>query len=99
LLASYDEGFGLPVVEAAMHRRWTLVRDLPVFREKGLPNLRFFDDDRPDALAFELLAILDLAERQSPPVSSAPKWSWCVDRMLEEMGAARSRAPLLRAVS
>jgi glycosyltransferase involved in cell wall biosynthesis len=98
-LASYDEGFGLPAVEAAMHRRWALVRDLPVFREKQLPNLRFFADDRPETLAAELRAILHLAERHSPPVSTAPKWSWCVERLLEEIGAASSRAPLLRAVS
>lgn len=98
-LASYDEGFGLPAVEAAMHRRWALVRDLPVFREKALPNLRFFDDDGPEALAPKLTALLDLAERHSPPISNAPKWTWCVERMLEEIGAARARAPLLRAVS
>ena len=98
-LASYDEGFGLPAVEAAMHRRWTLVRDLPVFREKQLPNLRFFADDDPEALASELASIFKLAECHSPAVSSAPKWSWCVEHLLEEIGAPRTSFPLLRAVS
>jgi len=98
-LASYDEGFGLPAVEAAMHRRWALVRDLPVFREKQLPNLRLFTDDTPIALAKEVSALLDLADRHPPPVSNAPKWTWCVERLLEEIGAARTSRPLLRAVS
>jgi len=41
-LAAFDEGFGLPLVEAATHGRWILVRDLPVFREQQLPNVRYF---------------------------------------------------------
>ena len=47
LLASAGEGFGLPV-RSALHRRWVLVRDLPVFREQRLPNLRYFTEDLPE---------------------------------------------------
>lgn len=100
--ASYDEGFGLPVAEAATHRRWALVRDLPVFREQGLPNLRYFNDDAPEALANDLRAILATAHAGLPPLASPPGWTWCVERLLEEMDLAASDrpvgVPLLRVV-
>ena len=51
LLTSYAEGFGLPAIEAAMHGKPALVRDLFVFREQQLPNLSYFTDDGSAALA------------------------------------------------
>lgn len=103
LLASFDEGFGLPAIEAATHRRWALVRDLPVFREQRLPNLRYFEDDSPDALARNVMALIDAADEAPPPVAVPLNWSWCVDRLLEEIGLGREQgirpAPMLRIVS
>lgn len=103
-LASYDEGFGLPLIEAATHRRWALVRDLPVFREQRLSNVRYFDADSPEDLARELIDLVAVAEAGPPPVGgTAPNWTWCVARLLEEMGLASNeevrRPPLLRVVS
>lgn len=99
-LASFDEGFGLPAIEAATHRRWALVRDLPVFREQRLPNLRYFDNDSPEALARQLMALVEAAEAAPPPPADPPKWDWCVDRLLEEIGLVEAqRVPILRAVS
>ena len=51
LMASRGEGWGLPLIEAALHRRPVLARDLPVFREHALANIQFFSDDAPRALA------------------------------------------------
>lgn len=82
-LASRSEGFGLPLIEAAMHRRHVLARDLPVFREHRLPNVQFFQDDTPAALA-ELLH--HLAATGPAPVVSLPSWSDCVDGLLSEIG-------------
>ncbi len=44
LMASYGEGFGLPIVEAMHHKKRLLVRDLPVFREVALEyeNIEYF---------------------------------------------------------
>jgi len=102
-LASYDEGFGLPVVEAATHRRWALVRVLPVFRDQGLPNLRFFRDDCPEALSRELTAFIRSAECNPPPPASLPDWEWCVRKLVEEIGLtagqSTGRTPVLRLVS
>lgn len=87
LLTSHAEGFGLPAIEAVMHGKHALVRDLPVFREQGLSNLLHFTDDSPDALADK---ILDLVRQ--PPLASAPHglptWSDCVDGLLREIGLA-----------
>lgn len=38
LMTSRGEGMGLPLLEAALHRRPILVRDLPVFREQELAS-------------------------------------------------------------
>jgi glycosyltransferase involved in cell wall biosynthesis len=45
LVASYGEGFGLPLVEAMYYGKSLLVRDIPVFREvtKNYQNVDFFD--------------------------------------------------------
>jgi glycosyltransferase involved in cell wall biosynthesis len=83
-LASHAEGFGLPGIEAAMHGRRALVRDLPVFREQQLSNLSFFDDDRPEALGNRLMHFVREAEK--PPTPSAlPSWRDCVADMLQQM--------------
>lgn len=83
-MASRGEGFGLPLVEAALHRRNVLARDLPVFRERRMPNVLFFQDDRPDSLADRLMDLVN----SDPPSSVAelPTWSDCVDGLLREIG-------------
>jgi glycosyltransferase involved in cell wall biosynthesis len=42
IMASYDEGFGLPLEEALAHRRVVIARDIPVFRERESTNVKFF---------------------------------------------------------
>jgi glycosyltransferase involved in cell wall biosynthesis len=44
IAASLDEGFGLPLIEAARHNLPLLVRDIPVFREVTAGNAHFFAD-------------------------------------------------------
>jgi glycosyltransferase involved in cell wall biosynthesis len=84
-LASHGEGFGLPAMEAAMHGRYALVRDLPVFREQELGNLSFFTGDDPSALAADLIDLLRRANSQ-PAVAALPNWNDCVTDMLAQMG-------------
>jgi len=102
--ASYDEGFGLPLTEAATHRRWALVRDLPVFREQNLSNVRYFDSDAPEALGTKVLDLMGEAERGLPPAASpTPNWAWSVGKLLEELGLPHDgvvrQPPVLRMVS
>ena len=86
LMASRGEGFGLPLIEAAMHRRHVLARDLPVFREQQLPNVLFFNDDAPTALGERLLELVSLGQEQEAPAADLPAWSDCVDGLLGELG-------------
>jgi glycosyltransferase involved in cell wall biosynthesis len=94
LVASEAEGFGLPLVEAAAFRRHVLARNLPVFREQRLPNVNFFDDERPAALAEGLLELAELAKAGRAPIVNLPTWSTCVDGLLRELGI---EAPLRKA--
>lgn len=85
-MASRGEGFGLPLIEAAMHRRHVLARDLPVFREQKLPNVLFFSDDAPTALGERLLELVSLGQEHEAPAADLPTWSDCVDGLLKELG-------------
>ena len=42
IAASYGEGFGLPLIEAAQHKLPIIARDIPVFREVAGENAFFF---------------------------------------------------------
>ena len=50
LAASLDEGFGLPLIEAAQKRLPILARDIPVFREVAADHACFFCADNPSEL-------------------------------------------------
>lgn len=43
IAASYGEGFGLPVIEAAQHSLAVIARDIPVFREVGGNSVFYFN--------------------------------------------------------
>lgn len=51
ICASYAEGFGLPIAEAARRNRSVIASDIPVFREVGGDGAAYFRVDDPDALA------------------------------------------------
>jgi glycosyltransferase involved in cell wall biosynthesis len=94
LVTSRGEGFGLPLIEATTHRRHVLARDLPVFREQCLPNVLYFEDDSPPALARHLIDLLHASVRR-PSAVDLPTWGDSVDRLLVEIGvgAGASRSP------
>ena len=86
LIASRGEGFGLPLVEAAMHRRHVLARDLPVFRERDLPNVLYFSSDEPRALGGRLMDLLKAADSRPGPPMELATWKDCVAGLLGEIG-------------
>ncbi|WP_368195846.1 glycosyltransferase [Aeromonas sp. R2-2] len=49
--ASYDEGFGLPLIEAAQKKLPIMARDIPVFREVAGEYAEYFNADTPGQLA------------------------------------------------
>lgn len=86
LMASRGEGFGLPLIEAAMHRRHVLARDIPVFREQKLPNVLFFDDDTPAALSERMMELVSIGQKQEAAAADLAAWGDCVDGLLRELG-------------
>jgi glycosyltransferase involved in cell wall biosynthesis len=54
LLASEAEGFGLPLVEAARHKKPILTRDIPVFREIAGEHATYFSGTSATDLAMAL---------------------------------------------
>lgn len=77
LVAAHDEGFGLPLIEAAMHNLPIIARDLPVFREIAGDQAYYFAAEDPHGLAESLEAWLVLFEDKSHPRSEGlPILSW-----------------------
>jgi glycosyltransferase involved in cell wall biosynthesis len=83
ICASYAEGFGLPIAEAARRDRPVIASDIPVFREVGGEGVAYFRVDDPDALA-------DTVERWSageiatdPAKVSRSSWADAAARVVE----------------
>lgn len=76
--ASKGEGFGLPLIEAAVHGVPLLVRDLPVFREVAGEHASYFpDSDSPEVLAGAIEAWCDRHVAGTAPAShgiAAKSW-------------------------
>ena len=78
IAASYDEGLGLPLIEAAKHGVPLLVRDIPVFREVTADNAHYFADTRdPQAITQSVQEWLGLFEKGEQLRSDAmPHQTW-----------------------
>jgi glycosyltransferase involved in cell wall biosynthesis len=75
--ASYDEGFGIPLVEAMGLGTPVVVSDIPIFREIGGDVAEYFDPSSPSAVAAavrRLEARWDAASRAS--VAQAARFRW-----------------------
>lgn len=51
IVASYGEGFGLPLIEAAQHSLPIIARNLPVFREVAGEHASYFETSTAEGLA------------------------------------------------
>lgn len=74
IAASWGEGFGLPLVEAARRRVPLIVRELPVFREVAGSHAFYFSGPSPDDLAACLEKWLELRSCGQIPSSSGLCW-------------------------
>lgn len=72
--ASINEGFGLPLIEAARHALPVIARDIPVFREVATDHAYYFSGDRPSDLASALKGWLELAGMGKHPDSRSIPW-------------------------
>jgi glycosyltransferase involved in cell wall biosynthesis len=77
IAASYGEGFGLPLIEAAQHKLPIMARDIPVFREVAGEHAFYFDAVKPSELAQSIRSWLDLKNLDKHPKSENMSWlSW-----------------------
>ncbi len=74
IAASYGEGFGLPLIEAAHHGLPIVARDIPVFREVAGEHAYYFDASSPDELGRSLKTWIDLYQRSDHPESDGLPW-------------------------
>lgn len=67
IAASTAEGFGLPIVEAALHKTPVIASDIPVFHEVGGENVVYFSLESPNNLsqAVKFMAEMNSEERLS----------------------------------
>lgn len=77
IAASLDEGFGLPLIEAAQHELPIIARDIPVFREVAGEHAFYFKADNASELASALVEWSRLSKDNSQPMSRDMPWlSW-----------------------
>ncbi len=74
IAASADEGFGLPLIEAARHKLPILARGIPVFREVAGDHAFYFSGEEPRAVAEAVKTWLDLDRHGRAPRSDAMPW-------------------------
>lgn len=77
IAASYGEGFGLPLIEAAQHQTPMIARNLPVFNEVAGNAAYYFDGFAPEDLSNAVLEWLAIYRSNQHPKSSDLYWqSW-----------------------
>lgn len=74
IAASYGEGFGLPLIEAAQYKLPIIARDLPVFREVAGEFAWYFTGASAQDVADSLTEWLSLYEQQQHPQSGKMPW-------------------------
>jgi len=77
LMASEDEGFGLPLIEAARHGLPIIARDIPVFREVCGEHAFYFRGNKPEDLANAITTWLNLYQAgKAPSVEGMRVLTW-----------------------
>jgi glycosyltransferase involved in cell wall biosynthesis len=74
IAASYGEGFGLPLIEAAQHKLPIIARDIAVFREVAEEHAYYFRGLLPEELAHGVKAWLSLFDMQQHPKPEQLSW-------------------------
>jgi glycosyltransferase involved in cell wall biosynthesis len=70
IAASYGEGFGLPLIEAANHKLPIIARDIPVFREVAGEHAYYFNGEGSKELSDSITSWLGLLSIKQHPDSS-----------------------------
>ncbi|MCP3177580.1 glycosyltransferase [Desulfuromonas sp. KJ2020] len=75
IAASYGEGFGLPLIEAAQHKLPIIARDIPVFREVAGEHAFYFANEKDSiVISKAIIKWLDLYRTKNQPKSDKMRW-------------------------
>lgn len=75
IAASYGEGFGLPLIEAAQKKKPIIARDIPVFREVAGDHAYYFKDKKaPQFISQAITNWLQLYKSNQHPKSDDMPW-------------------------
>jgi len=91
ICASYAEGFGLPLIEAAHAGAPVIASDIEIFHEVGGDSIAYFDTLDPESLASRIVEMLASKKLAHPlPVLS---WKESTQRLLDLMRAQVDQCP------
>lgn len=82
ILASYAEGFGLPIAEAALRGRPVICSDIPVFREVGREGAIYFRVNDAMALAAAIRGFLASETTADPARALRVSWVEAAQRVV-----------------
>jgi alpha-1,2-rhamnosyltransferase len=92
ILASHEEGFGLPLVEAMHHGVPVIASDIPVFREVGGDYPVYFALEQPGALAAALATLRErLRAGWRPQPRAWPTWDEAAPELIRKALALQAR--------
>lgn len=74
IAASYNEGYGLPLIEAAQYRLPIIARDIAVFREVAGSNAYYFKGDNVEDIVVSIREWLELYKLGQHPESNKILW-------------------------
>jgi glycosyltransferase involved in cell wall biosynthesis len=74
IAASFGEGFGLPLIEAAQHGLPVIARDIPVFREVAGDHAFYFKGLQAQDVADAIDTWLELHRQEQTPSSEKMPW-------------------------
>ena len=75
IAASYGEGFGLPLIEAAQHKLPIIARDIPVFCEVAGEHAFYFENSKdPQVIAKTVMHRLELDDKGKAPQPTKMPW-------------------------
>ncbi len=88
LFPSLSEGYGLPIVEAAMHGLGTIASDIPPSREIGGEGVIYVPVDDARALADAILRVLN-GDIPKPTTAAVQSWQQSAQQLLEILDTDR----------
>ena len=88
IMASFAEGFGLPIIEAFQRGANVACSDIPVFREIAGEHASYFDPHDSDSLADAVRSLSEMGEARKRQVYLSPgnvSWAESTQQLLSKV--------------